>query len=132
MFHWQWLDQVLTFSSANPKVLPQQARVLRHHDQVWISIGGMIYVLKSIHPQTHEATDMALDIKSPMSGTLKQILVKTGDSVSEGQTLMLMEAMKMQIPIRALRAAKVKKICGGVGDFVPEASTLVELESIDE
>src|SRR3546814_5995613 len=36
--------------------------------------------------------------------------IKTGDTVSEGQTLLLIEAMKTMNPIRAPRAGKVSQI----------------------
>lgn len=56
-------------------------------------------------------------VKSPMVGTVylspepgAPNFVKVGDSVSEGQTLLIVEAMKVMNPIRAQRAGTVKQI----------------------
>jgi len=56
-------------------------------------------------------------VKSPMVGTIylqpapdAPAFVKVGDTVSEGQTLMIVEAMKTMNPIPAPRAGKVLEI----------------------
>ncbi|HVZ99735.1 MAG TPA: acetyl-CoA carboxylase biotin carboxyl carrier protein [Caulobacterales bacterium] len=63
-------------------------------------------------------------VSSPMVGTAylspepgAAVFVKIGDTVSEGQTLMVVEAMKTFNPIPAPRAGKVKQIL--VGDAQP-------------
>jgi len=43
--------------------------------------------------------------------------VKTGDQVEEGQTLLIVEAMKVMNPIRAPKAGKISKIC--ISDGTP-------------
>ncbi|NNC53161.1 MAG: acetyl-CoA carboxylase biotin carboxyl carrier protein [Erythrobacter sp.] len=61
--------------------------------------------------------DMAGAIKSPMVGTVylapepgASDFVKVGDSVKEGQTLLIVEAMKVMNPIAADKAGTVKSI----------------------
>ena len=56
-------------------------------------------------------------VTSPMVGTVyvapqpeAAAFVKVGDTVAEGQTLLLIEAMKTMNPIRAPRAGKVSQI----------------------
>ena len=56
-------------------------------------------------------------VTSPMVGTVYLApepgapnFVKVGDSVSEGQTLLIVEAMKVMNPIRAQRSGTVKQI----------------------
>lgn len=63
-------------------------------------------------------------IKSPMVGTVylspqpgASAFVKPGDTVAEGQTLLIIEAMKVMNPIPSPRAGKVKEIL--VGDAQP-------------
>nr|WP_247713651.1 acetyl-CoA carboxylase biotin carboxyl carrier protein [Qipengyuania sphaerica] len=63
------------------------------------------------------ATDTAGAIKSPMVGTVYLApepgaadFVKVGDSVKEGQTLLIVEAMKVMNPITADKAGTVKSI----------------------
>ncbi|MAM38664.1 MAG: acetyl-CoA carboxylase, biotin carboxyl carrier protein [Erythrobacter sp.] len=64
-----------------------------------------------------EAADTAGAIKSPMVGTVYLAaepgapdFVKVGDSVKEGQTLLIVEAMKVMNPITADKAGTVKSI----------------------
>ena len=64
-----------------------------------------------------EVADTAGAIKSPMVGTVYLAaepgapdFVKVGDSVKEGQTLLIVEAMKVMNPITADKAGTVKAI----------------------
>jgi biotin carboxyl carrier protein len=41
------------------------------------------------------------DIKSPMAGNVRQVLVKPGDKVAAGQVLLILEAMKMENEIKS-------------------------------
>ena len=66
---------------------------------------------------TASAADTAGAIKSPMVGTVYLApepgaadFVKVGDSVKEGQTLLIVEAMKVMNPITADKAGTVKAI----------------------
>ncbi|MFA9199606.1 MAG: acetyl-CoA carboxylase biotin carboxyl carrier protein [Cypionkella sp.] len=63
------------------------------------------------------AADVAGALKSPMVGTAyltpepgAQPFVRVGDSVSQGQTLLIIEAMKVMNPIAADKAGTVKAI----------------------
>jgi len=57
-----------------------------------------------------------------------EIKCKAGDNVTEGQVLLVIEAMKMKTSIAAPTAGKVKNVPIAVGDTVRESQTLVELE----
>ena len=68
-------------------------------------------------PEAAPAADTAGAIKSPMVGTVYLAaepgapnFVKVGDSVKEGQTLVIVEAMKVMNPITADKAGTVKAI----------------------
>jgi len=56
------------------------------------------------------------------------IAVKEGDTVTVGQTLLVIEAMKMEHAIKAPRAGVVKALKHRVGDRIREGSTLAEIE----
>lgn len=63
-------------------------------------------------------------ITSPMVGTIflspepgAEHFVKVGDTITEGQTVMLIEAMKTYNPVRATKSGKVLQIL--VGDSTP-------------
>ena len=49
-------------------------------------------------------------VVSPMPGTILNVLVKVGDTVTEGQNLMVLEAMKMENDILSPKAGKVVQV----------------------
>jgi len=67
-------------------------------------------------------------IQSTMAGTVFNIVVKEGEEVTAGQTVMILESMKMEIPVEAETAGKVAEINAQVGDFVNEGDVLVTFE----
>lgn len=67
-------------------------------------------------------------VKSEMAGTVIEIQVKVGDSVSADQTVAIIESMKMEVPLASSESGKVTKICKEAGDFVNEGETVFELE----
>ncbi|MCO6043245.1 acetyl-CoA carboxylase biotin carboxyl carrier protein subunit [Aeoliella sp. ICT_H6.2] len=66
-------------------------------------------------------------IISPMAGMVKAIQVKEGDSVEQGQVLVLLDAMKVENRITAPTAGKVSKILVKEGDTVSEGHVLLEM-----
>jgi len=67
-------------------------------------------------------------VASPIAGTVLEIRCKPGDSVSQGQDLLVIEAMKMETAIAAPSAGTVKSVLVAAGDSVRENQTLVEFE----
>lgn len=65
---------------------------------------------------------------SPMPGTVLEVRVKPGDEVAEGQTLVVVEAMKMEIPVKAPKAGIIAKVEVAQGDAVARGDTLIALE----
>ncbi len=68
-------------------------------------------------------------IAAPMPGRIIAVNVEAGDSVSEGQTLVVMEAMKMEISLKAPMDGTVASVAVGTGDFVESGADVVELDS---
>jgi biotin carboxyl carrier protein len=66
-------------------------------------------------------------IRSPLPGTVLNILVREGDTVQRGQNLLIIEAMKMENEIKADSAGIVKKIHVHKGDTISEGQILVEI-----
>ena len=64
---------------------------------------------------------------APMPGKVVKILVHEGDSVTESQPLIIMEAMKMQNELRAISAGRVSKIMVQEGATVETGGTLMIL-----
>ncbi|MCL2738037.1 MAG: acetyl-CoA carboxylase biotin carboxyl carrier protein subunit [Bacteroidales bacterium] len=66
-------------------------------------------------------------IRAPLPGTILDILVKPGDSVSIGQRILSLEAMKMENTIEADRCGTVIEVKVAKGDSVLEGVPLVTI-----
>jgi propionyl-CoA carboxylase alpha chain len=66
---------------------------------------------------------------SPLAGTIVKIMVKDGDSVVEGQPLMLIEAMKMENVIKAEFDVKIEKVLKSDGDKVMSGDTILKFSN---
>lgn len=66
-------------------------------------------------------------LKAPLPGVIKNICVAVGDTVSEGQTLVVLEAMKMENNLDAEKAGTVTAIHVEVGQNVMENTPLVTI-----
>ena len=71
---------------------------------------------------TQPAGDRVL---APMPGRIVVVKAKAGDTVAEGQELIVMEAMKMELSLRAPRAAKIEALNASVGEFVEADAVLI-------
>jgi len=80
------------------------------------------------HMKEKPKADLSSVVLSPMPGAIKTVSVQEGSMVSEGQELVIMEAMKMQNALHAGKTGKVKKVNVKPGDTVDEGEVLVELE----
>jgi 3-methylcrotonyl-CoA carboxylase alpha subunit len=69
-------------------------------------------------------------VTAPMPGRIVVVKAKDGDSVSEGQELIVMEAMKMEITLKATRAGKIMTVSASVGEFVEADAVLVRFEEV--
>jgi len=69
-----------------------------------------------------------LSIRAPIPGLVVKVLVQVGQSVEEGQSLILLEAMKMENEIRAPRSGLIKQIDVGAGSRVEQGAVLMVLE----
>ena len=79
--------------------------------------------------RSKEAAGGQTQLKSEMPGKILQVLVKSGDQVESGQTLLIMEAMKMENEIRAERAPQIKEVFVKASQSVESGSLLMEFES---
>jgi acetyl-CoA/propionyl-CoA carboxylase biotin carboxyl carrier protein len=57
-----------------------------------------------------------------------KIAVAEGDVVEEGQTIIVLEAMKMEQPIKAHKSGTIKNIKAEVGTTVPANTVLMDIE----
>ncbi len=67
------------------------------------------------------------EVPAPMTGVIKEVMVTQGDSVQEGETIMLMEAMKMDIEVSALSSGSVSEVYVQANDNVKEGQPLAKI-----
>jgi biotin carboxyl carrier protein len=67
-------------------------------------------------------------ISSPMPGKVVRVLVAEGDVVKEGQTVIVISAMKMESEYKSGLNGKVKKVYVKEGDTIEGKKVLIELE----
>lgn len=67
-------------------------------------------------------------ISSPMPGTVVKILVKEGDTVNEGDTVVIVSAMKMESEYKVKQSRTVKEVCVKEGDNIQANQTLIIVE----
>ena len=88
-----------------------------------------IWCVDVLQSQTQvEQLSSEANIKAPMPGTLIDIAVNIGDKLNQGDSLMVVEAMKMEHQIKAHRDLLVTDIYVAVGDLVDETTQLIEFE----
>jgi acetyl-CoA carboxylase biotin carboxyl carrier protein len=68
------------------------------------------------------------DVEAHITGTVWKVECKVGDTVEEGDTLVILESMKMEMPVEAEDDGKVAEIKCEEGQSVSEGDTLVVLE----
>jgi acetyl-CoA carboxylase biotin carboxyl carrier protein len=68
------------------------------------------------------------DIEAHITGTVWKVEVAVGDTVEEGDTVVILESMKMEMPVEAEDEGTVKEIRVAEGQSVSEGDTLVVLE----
>jgi acetyl-CoA/propionyl-CoA carboxylase biotin carboxyl carrier protein len=94
----------------------------------WIHADGIVTTLqaRTERPTRGRRGDDA--VSSPMPATVVAINTAPGRSVNEGDTVIVLEAMKMELPIKAPRSGVVKAVNCAKGELVQPGVTLLELE----
>ena len=67
-------------------------------------------------------------IEAHITGTVWKIEVGVGDTVGEGDTVVILESMKMEMPVEAEDEGTVREIVVAEGQAVSEGDTLIVLE----
>ena len=106
---------------------PRLVHVAKVGDVWWIHLDGRIHVVRAHEPGSAVAEPAEGSLSAPMPGTVLEVHVKEGQRVREGQTLVVMEAMKMEHRVQAPRAGVVTKLHYSEGDRVDVGAILVEI-----
>jgi acetyl-CoA carboxylase biotin carboxyl carrier protein len=68
------------------------------------------------------------DVEAHITGTVWKIECEIGQTITEGDTLLILESMKMEMPVESEDDGVVKEIKCEEGQSVSEGDTLVVLE----
>lgn len=119
----QWID----FDGLNVPVVVQSVR-----GSTWLHVDGETFV---IEPEVSTAGGKKTkavntgDLTAPMPGKITKLLKKVGEPVSEGDVLVVMEAMKMEYSLKAGVSGVLSKVNCSVGDQVTLGKILCSIDS---
>ncbi len=97
----------------------------------WVAAGQDVVSVDEPEPEIIEELDLpdgCEALSSPVSGSIWKVLVAVGDSVEEGDTLVVVESMKMEINFVAEQAGTVREILCAEGKPVIAGQRLVVVE----
>jgi acetyl-CoA carboxylase biotin carboxyl carrier protein len=70
---------------------------------------------------------MPTPVKAHIAGTVWKVEVAVGDSVTAGQTVVILESMKMEMPVESPADGRVSRVLVAPGQAVEEGAALLEL-----
>ncbi|OCP04290.1 MULTISPECIES: acetyl/propionyl/methylcrotonyl-CoA carboxylase subunit alpha [unclassified Ensifer] len=108
----------------------QEFRFLREGEQITLFLNGETYAVRLPDALgTGHASEVADDaVAAPMPGIVKLVRVRPGETVTKGQALAVMEAMKMELTLSASRDGVVESVLVSEGEQVSASAVLVMLE----
>lgn len=97
--------------------MPVSLRVLTERDRLLARMG-------------HSSGSVSLnqDLKSPMPGMVLKVLVRSGDHVSKGDPLLVLESMKMENVLKAAQSGVVAEIAVEAGTSVEKNQLLLRYQ----
>jgi len=99
---------------------------------VWLHWNGQVFHRPFDDERTGRRPGRAAgghqSLSAPMPATVLKVHVAAGSVVHQGDTLVVLEAMKMELPIRSTGEAVVKAVHCREGELVQPGTVLVELE----
>lgn len=71
---------------------------------------------------------MSEEIRAEIVANVMSVSVATGDTISSGDSLVMLESMKMEIPVLAEAAGKIGSVAVRPGDVVQEGDLIAIVE----
>ena len=105
---------------------PEGLRLIHQGDLCWIK--------KPFQRASHLFADSShkstILVKNQMPGLIVAVHVRENQPIKEGETVLVIEAMKMQNPVKAPVSGKVRKLFVSAGMSVESGISLIEIEKI--
>ncbi|MFV0532748.1 MAG: acetyl/propionyl/methylcrotonyl-CoA carboxylase subunit alpha [Cumulibacter sp.] len=70
-------------------------------------------------------------VAAPMQGTIVKIAVEEGQTVEEGELVVVLEAMKMENPVAAHKSGVITGLTGATGDSVTQGAVICEIKDAE-
>ena len=111
----------------------QRCQYHRQGDHLYLQAFGQALAVRDVthQPASGAAASGSGRIKTTMDGAIIDVLVQAGQAVKQGDTLVILEAMKMEHPVKADRDGTVGEILATKGDQVKRSQLLVEITATD-
>jgi len=68
------------------------------------------------------------EVRAEMVANVWQVVAAAGDSVADGDTLVILESMKMEIPVLAEGPGTITKLAVAEGDVIQEGDLIAVIE----
>ncbi len=96
----------------------------------WVTVHGRTFLLarSSTVSASGSAHGASSELSAPMPGQVRAVNVNAGDSVTKGQVLIVLEAMKMEIRLHAPFEGTVSSVDAQLGQTVEREQVLVRLQ----
>ena len=103
--------------------------VAQDNDKLFVHLNGRSYELQAITEFAAAAAggSGSGQIKAPMPGVVLECHASAGDSVAEGQSLMMIESMKLQTEITAPASGTVTAMNVEAGQSFDKGTVLIEV-----
>ena len=137
---WDWKQLapgVFDVRMGNRNVRIERMEGPDHKGNITVRVNGIVQTLQVLDHQQLLLESMGMSagievqekhVESPMPGKILQVMVDRGTEVLEGDSLLVLEAMKMENVIRAPRAGVIAEVQAQVGVAVEKAAILVTYE----
>ena len=119
------------------KILPLEAQTKAAADHLVAEINGKRFEILVHAPEPvvkrHRAKDAlaggsgGVGLTSPMQGTVVKVAVTSGQSVEQGDLVIVLEAMKMEQPLMAHRSGVIANLTAVIGESVTSGTVLCDI-----
>jgi len=111
----------------------QRCQYHREGDSLYLQAFGQAWSVRDVTHQPAASANGAGSgkVQASMDGAIIDVLVKPGQTVQQGDTLVILEAMKMEHPVKADRDGVVDEVLVSNGDQVKRSQMLVNIAAAE-